>query len=203
MKKTIIEVLDAMYPDASCELNFNNHYELLVAVMLSAQTTDKSVNKVTPILFTNYPTLQTLKDAKLNDVIDIIKPIGLANNKAKNIIKMSSVVCSDYNGKIPHSKAQLTALPGVGVKTANVFLAVGLGVNAFAVDTHVLRVANRLKITKSDNPLVVEQDLMNFFDGEDWKKLHHQFIHFGRYHCKAKKMLCDDCKLKTLCKLME
>ena len=199
MKKEIMQVLDEMFPNPQCELNFSNHYELLVSVMLSAQTTDKSVNKVNKTLFNKYPNLESLKDANLGDVIEIIKPIGLSNSKAKNIIMMAKMVCEKYQGNIPTEKAELVKLAGVGVKTANVYLAVGLGVNAFAVDTHVLRVSNRLGISKSDNPLVVEKDLMKFFEGEDWKKLHHQFIHFGRYHCKAKGMNCKECQLKHLC----
>ena len=200
MRDLIFSVLDEMFPDPKCELNFNNNYELLVAVILSAQTTDKSVNKVTPFLFEQYPSFYELSKACFADVVSIIKPIGLANSKANNIIKLAEVVVDKYDGEIPEKKSLLTQLPGVGVKTANVYLAVGLGVNAFAVDTHVLRVSNRLGISKSDNPLIVEKDLERFFNGCDWKKLHHQFIHFGRYHCKAKGMLCNDCKLKEICK---
>ena len=198
-KDYVIQVLNELYPNAFCELIYHNHYELLVAIMLSAQTTDKAVNKVTPILFSNYPTIESLSNANFADVLPIIKKIGLANSKTKNIIQMAQMLEEKYQGKIPCTKEELIKLPGVGTKTANVYLAVGLGVNAFAVDTHVLRVANRLGISKSDNPLQVEKDLMSFFADENWIRLHHQFIFFGRYHCKAKNPVCDACKFNEYC----
>ena len=126
-------------------------------------------------------------------------PLGLAKTKAKNIINLSKILVDKYKGNIPHTKEELTKLPGVGVKTANVFLAEGLKVNAFAVDTHVSRVAQRLGISKSDNPLVIEEDLKKYFNEKDWIKLHHQFIFFGRYFCKAKNPQCNNCKVRKYC----
>ena len=199
MREEILNYLDEMFPDAHCELVYNNHFELLVAISLSAQTTDAKVNKITPILFSKYPFPINLSEANIDDVIDILMPLGLAKTKAKNIINLSKILVDKYKGNIPHTKEELTKLPGVGVKTANVFLAEGLKVNAFAVDTHVSRVAQRLGISKSDNPLVIEEDLKKYFNEKDWIKLHHQFIFFGRYFCKAKNPQCNNCKVRKYC----
>ena len=196
MRDKILNYLDELFPDAHCELLYNNKFELLIAIVLSAQTTDAKVNKITPILFSKYPNPSDLANAELENVIDILRPLGLAKTKAKNIIATAKML---ENKDVPNTREELMMLPGVGRKTANVFLAEGLKINAFAVDTHVLRVSNRLKITKSDDPLVVEKDLTNFFKEEDWIKLHHQFIFFGRYFCKAKNPNCKECKLKEHC----
>ena len=199
MREEILNYLDEMFPNAHCELLYNNHFELLVAISLSAQTTDAKVNKITPILFDKFPTPNKLSDANIDDVIEILMPLGLAKTKSKNIINLSKILVDKYEGNIPHTKEELTSLPGVGVKTANVFLAEGLKVNAFAVDTHVSRVAQRLGISKSDNPIVIEEDLKRYFNENDWIKLHHQFIFFGRYFCKAKNPECNNCKVKKYC----
>ena len=196
MKEKILNYLDDLFPNAHCELTYHNHFELLIAIVLSAQTTDVKVNNVTPILFAKYPTPNELANANILDVVNILKPLGLANNKAKNIIATANIL---KDKEIPTTREELVKLPGVGRKTANVFLAEGLKVNAFAVDTHVSRVANRLQLSKSDDPLVIEKDLTNYFDEEDWIKLHHQFIFFGRYFCKAKNPNCKECKLKEHC----
>jgi len=201
MKNTeITEYLDELYPDAHCEINYTNLYELLIAVILSAQTTDKKVNSVTPLLFNKYPSFNELEKANINDVVDIVRILGLANNKAKNIISCASTINNIYNGNIPQTKEELLTLPGVGEKVACVFLAEGLHQNEFPVDTHVLRVSNRLKISKSKNPLIVEKDLRKYFKGFDFHKLHHQFIFFGRYTCKAIKPECENCKFNGFCK---
>ena len=200
MKKIDIKnFLDELFLNARCELNYTNHFELLVAIVLSAQTTDLKVNKVTPVLFSKYPTINDLATSQLEDVVNILNPLGLANNKGKNIIKLANEILK--LGEIPHNQEGLEALPGVGRKTANVFLAEGLGINRFAVDTHVSRVAYRLKITDSLDPKVIETDLMKFFEGDNWIKLHHQFIFFGRYFCLARKPECNNCKLKKYCRL--
>ena len=196
MKEKILNYLDELFPNAHCELTYHNHFELLIAIVLSAQTTDVKVNNVTPILFAKYPTPNDLANANILDVVNILMPLGLANNKAKNIIATANIL---RDKEIPTTREELVKLPGVGRKTANVFLAEGLKVNAFAVDTHVSRVANRLQLSKSDDPLVIEKDLTNYFDEEDWIKLHHQFIFFGRYFCKAKNPNCKECKLKEHC----
>lgn len=200
MRNEIKEYLDELYPNAHCELRYNSKFELLIAIVLSAQTTDNKVNSITPILFEKYPTISDLANANIYDVIEILKPLGLANNKAKNIIATALSLIENYNGVIPNNKDELTKLPGVGVKTANVYMAEGLGINAFAVDTHVSRVSYRLGLTNSDNPLVIEEDLKSFFAEEDWIKLHHQFIFFGRYTCKARNPQCNSCKLKKYCR---
>lgn len=199
MKNDILNYLDEMFPNARCELHYETHFQLLIAIILSAQTTDLKVNKVTPTLFSKYKEINDLAVAKIEDVTMILMPLGLANNKAKNIIKTAKIISEKYHGKIPSEKEELINLPGVGIKTANVFMAEGLGINTFAVDTHVARVSKRLGISKSENPIVIEEDLKEFFKGLNWIKLHHQFIFFGRYFCKAKKPECNECKLKRYC----
>lgn len=198
--KYIIEELDKLYPDAKCELNHKNNFELLVAVTLSAQTTDERVNSVTPILFKKYKDAFKLAKAKLNDVEEIIKPIGLYHNKAKNIIALSNVLVEKYDGIVPNDRKELESLPGVGRKTCNVILANCFDIPAFAVDTHVSRVSKRLGIAnEEDDVLEIEKKLMKYFPKESWNKLHHQFIFFGRYKCKAIKPDCDNCPFKKFC----
>ena len=196
MKEKIKNYFDELFPNAHCELTYHNHFELLIAIVLSAQTTDLKVNSITPILFSKYPNAISLANAEIMDVINILKPLGLANNKAKNIIATANIL---KDKEIPKTREELVKLPGVGRKTANVFLAEGLKINAFAVDTHVSRVANRLGISNSMDPFIIENDLMHFFDEDDWIKLHHQFIFFGRYFCKAKNPNCKECKLRKHC----
>ena len=200
MKRTdVLNFLNELYPNAHCELVYNNHFELLVAIILSAQTTDLKVNQLSPVLFGKYKTISDLANADFNDVVLILKPLGLANSKAKNIINTAKSLLENFNGIIPNNMEELTSLPGVGNKTANVFLAEGYGEKRFAVDTHVGRVSRRLAISNSENPDKIEQDLKVFFKEDDWTKLHHQFIFFGRYFCKAKNPECHNCKLKKYC----
>ena len=192
--------LDELYPDAHCELNHRNDFELLVAVVLSAQTTDERVNSVTPYLFSKYPDACSLANAEVEDVEKIIKPIGLYHNKAINIIKLARMLMEYFEGNVPSDREDLESLPGVGRKTANVILSNCFDVPAFAVDTHVSRVSKRLGIAdKQDEPYKIEEKLMNYFPRKDWGKLHHQFIFFGRYKCKAAKPDCADCPLKKIC----
>ena len=199
MRKDILDFLDEKFPNAKCELVYKTKFQLLIAVVLSAQTTDLKVNKVSPILFEKYPEIIDLAQANVDEVASILLPLGLANAKAKNIIATANIILEKYDGNIPSSKEELTSLPGVGVKTANVYMAEGLGINAFAVDTHVMRVSRRLGISESDNPVKIEEDLKQFFAGMNWIKLHHQFIFFGRYFCKAKNPECINCKLRKYC----
>lgn len=199
MKQDIQNFLDELFLDAHCELYYETKFQLLVAIILSAQTTDLKVNKITPILFKKYPTMKSLADANVDEVKQILNPLGLAGGKAKNIIATATALFYEYNEIIPSTKEELIKLPGVGIKTANVYMAEGLGINAFAVDTHVGRVSNRLGISKSANPIIIEEDLKEFFKDDNWIKLHHQFIFFGRYFCKAKKPECNKCKLKKYC----
>ena len=198
--KLIIDSLNDLFPDAHCELIHRNDFELLVDVVLSAQTTDERVNSVTPELFEKYPDAYALANAELSDVECIIKPIGLYHNKAINIIKLANVLCEKYDGQVPSDRKDLESLPGVGRKTANVILNNCFDVPAFAVDTHVSRVSKRLDIAEEEDDVkVIEEKLMTYFPEDKWGKLHHQFIFFGRYKCKAVKPDCTDCPLKKIC----
>jgi len=196
----IMKALDDLFPEAHCELDHRNHFQLLIAVVLSAQTTDKRVNSVTPELFDRYPDAKSLSKAKLEDVEEIIRPIGLYHSKAVNIIRLADILCLRFDGEVPSAREDLESLPGVGRKTANVILNNCFDVPAFAVDTHVSRVAKRLKIADPDDDVtVIEKKLMNYFPEEKWGKLHHQFIFFGRYRCKAARPECADCPLQSIC----
>ncbi|MBR4420939.1 MAG: endonuclease III [Erysipelotrichaceae bacterium] len=202
MKKSsyIIRYLDELYPDARCELNHRSGFELLIAVVLSAQTTDERVNSVTPELFSKYPDARSLSEAGVKDVEKIIKPIGLYHNKAVNIIKLSKKLVDDFHGEVPDDRGSLESLPGVGRKTANVILSNCFDYPAFAVDTHVSRVSKRLGIAEEgDDPMKIEEKLMDMFPRRMWGKLHHQFIFFGRYKCKAMKPECSGCRLRKYC----
>lgn len=199
MKQKIVNYLDEIIPNPRCELNYNKDYELLIAVMLSAQTTDKRVNMVTEKLFKKYDTLLQLSKAKKEDIIEIIKPIGTFNKKSSNIIEIANKLLP-YN-YVPNDRKFLESLSGVGRKTANVVLSNLYNENCIAVDTHVKRVATRLKIAlESDSALIVEDKLTNYFKDYDLKRLHHQLVLFGRYHCKAQNPNCVNCKLKNICK---
>lgn len=197
-KKQIFEILKNKFPAADCELNFNNNYELIVAVILSAQCTDKRVNIVTPNLFKKYPTVKDLANANEQELKNIIHSCGFYNNKSKNLIAMAKDVCQKFGGEIPSDYDDLISLSGVGRKTANVVMAVGFGKDAIAVDTHVFRVSNRLGI-KSKNPLECEKQLQKIFDQKDWSHLHYLLVLFGRYYCKAIKPECSNCELKEFC----
>ena len=189
-----------MYPDAKAELDYTNNFELLIAVVLSAQTTDIGVNRVTPELFNKFPTPELLMNANQEEVEDLIKTIGLYRSKAKNIIGLSKILVEKHNSVVPSKRSHLEALPGVGRKTANVVLSNAFGKNYIAVDTHVSRVSKRLGIAlESDNVLTVEKKIESFFDKGDLHKLHHQLIFFGRYHCTSRKPKCDVCELKEVC----
>ena len=195
-----MEHLQKMFPDAVCELHHKSNFELLIAVVLSAQTTDERVNSVTPSLFERYPDAYALSKAKLENVEQIIRPIGLYHNKAVNIIRLSTALCDFYEGQVPENREDLESLPGVGRKTANVILSNCFDVPAFAVDTHVSRVSKRLKIADPDDDVkTIEEKLMTYFPKERWGKLHHQFIFFGRYKCKAAKPECTDCPFQSIC----
>ncbi len=195
----ILNTIKEMFPNASCELVYNNLYELLISVVLSAQTTDKRVNIVTKELFTKYPNAIELSKAKYEDVYDIIKPLGLAQGKTKNIIKLAKELLEKYNGKVPNTRENLQSLSGVGRKTANAVLMEGFKIPAIAVDTHVSRVSNRLGLSNSEDVKVIEEDLMKLYLKEDWYFVHHGLLFFGRYFCLAKKPNCEKCKLKDLC----
>ncbi|WP_264229945.1 endonuclease III [Acholeplasma laidlawii] len=192
--------LEELFPDAKAELDFTNNFELIVAVVLSAQTTDIAVNKVTKDLFRKYPTPNDLMHADIDDVMDTIKTIGLYKTKSKNIIGLAKRLVEDYDGLVPSERKDLESLPGVGRKTANVVLSNAFGIPALAVDTHILRISKRLGLTdETDDVLEVEMKLNKQFPKELWHKLHHQLIFFGRYHCIARKPNCDTCKMQDMC----
>ena len=197
--KYVYDNLDKLFPNAKCGLNYNNLFELLVSVVLSAQTTDVAVNKVTPTLFSLYPDAFKLSKAKEEDVKKIISPIGLSNSKAKNTVALSKELVERFNGAIPNTIADLESLPGVGHKTASVVMVEGYKIPAMPVDTHIYRIANRLGISNSDNVKGVEEDLKEYFDKSTWCHLHHLLIAFGRNMCTAKKPKCDECPFSDIC----
>ena len=197
----VLNYFHELFPDASCELNHSNVFELIVAVMLSAQTTDKKVNQVTEHLFQKYPTIESYANASLEDLQQELKTIGLYRNKAKNLKKLAQTILQDYDGKIPDNRKDLESLPGVGRKTTNVVLSVGYNVPAFAVDTHVERIAKRLGFAKKDDSvLAVEKKICRSIPRNLWNQTHHQFIFFGRYFCKALQPNCQECHLYDMCK---
>ncbi|TDM15445.1 endonuclease III [Macrococcus bovicus] len=203
-KKKTLELLDViadMYPDAECELNYRNPFDLTIAVLLSAQCTDATVNRVTASLFEKYHTPADYLNVPLEELMTDIRSIGLYRNKAKNIQALCRILLDEYDGQVPKEHAQLVKLPGVGRKTANVVVSVAFGVPALAVDTHVERVSKRLGICRwKDNVTEVETTLCRQVPRERWTKTHHQLIFFGRYHCTAKNPKCNVCPLLSDCR---
>ncbi|MEE1037545.1 MAG: endonuclease III [Eubacterium sp.] len=196
----VLDILEETYPEAECALDHKNVFELVVAVALSAQTTDVSVNKVTPKLFEKYPNAEDLAKANQEDVIDIIKTIGMYKTKSKNIINLAKKIMEDFEGQVPEDDEKLQSLPGVGRKTANVVMSVGFGHQRIAVDTHVFRVSNRIGIVEEKDPLKTELALMKRIDENRWSKTHHSLIFHGRQCCSAKNPKCDDCPINHMCK---
>lgn len=198
--ETVYELLQEEYPDAHCELDFENPFQLAVATILSAQTTDERVNMVTPNLFDDYPDADALAGARKEDVEEIVHSTGFFRNKAKNIIGFAEGVVDDHEGEVPRTLKELKALPGVGRKTANVILGNAFGIDeGVVVDTHVKRLSNRLGFTRHDRPVKVEQDLMELFPRERWTMLAHLLIWHGRAVCDARKPLCGECAVAHLC----
>lgn len=196
--------LEKMFPDAHCELNYQTVYQLAVAVMLSAQTTDVSVNKVTPALFERYPDAFAMAEASQKDVEELIRSIGLYKNKAANLIAMSRQLVDEYDGIVPDDMEKLVQLRGVGRKSANVILSEGYKHPAIAVDTHVHRVSVRLYLAAVDDDVnEVERKLMKRFPRDRWSKLHHLLIFFGRYMCSARKPQCESCPFRECCREMK
>lgn len=197
----IIETLNEMFPNAEAELTHKNSFELLVAVVLSAQTTDKAVNKVTENLFKDFPTPYLMMDAPIELIETYIKTIGLYKNKAKFIVNLSKELVEKHQGSVPNDREGLESLPGVGRKTANVVLSNSFGIPAIAVDTHVARISVRLGLAKkNDSVLEIEKKLMRKLPKDNWMKMHHQMIFFGRYHCLARAPKCNICPLFDICK---
>ena len=196
----MLELLNRMHPSAECELEFDTPYQLLVAVILSAQCTDKRVNLVTKELFRKWGTPQALGTLSQEELEREIKSCGFYHNKAKNILSMTKILLEKYEGKVPKDRDSLEALPGVGRKTANVVYAVAFGGDAIAVDTHVFRLSHRLGLSAADTPLGVEKDLCARFPKNNWSHLHHLLIHHGRYLCKAQSPKCGECLLTEACR---
>lgn len=196
-----LDKIGEMFPDAHCELNHSNLFELVISVLLSAQCTDVLVNKVTKSLFAKYKTPEDYLAVPLEQLQDDIRSIGLWRNKAKNIQKLCQLLIDEYDGKVPMDRDELMKLPGVGRKTANVVVSVAFGIPAIAVDTHVERVSKRLGICRwKDSVLEVEETLMRKVPKEEWSVTHHRLIFFGRYHCKAQNPQCPNCPLLELCR---
>lgn len=196
----IINKLYEMHPDAHCELNHRTPFELLVSTILSAQATDKKVNQVTERLFKKYNTPYDFSRLSQEELEKEIREIGLYKNKSKNILSMSKILIEKFNGEVPCTMDELTSLPGVGRKTANVVLSNAFGIPALAVDTHVFRVSNRIGMADSQNVLEVEKQLMNNISREQWLKAHHTLIFHGRRICKAINPKCEECMIKEYCK---
>ena len=199
---TLIEnYLDEILPNVGCELIYHKDYELLLAVMLSAQTTDKAVNKATEPLFAKYQTLEELVSLSPEDLYPYIGKLGMYKAKANNVIGIAKGLLERFDGKVPNNKEDLMSLPGVGNKTAEVVIIELFKDPQFPVDTHVSRIAKRLKLAKeNDDVSDVEKKLRKVFPKESWIKLHHQFIHFGRIQCKAKNPQCENCRLIEICR---
>ena len=201
MMNRIFEYLDELFLEPKCELNYNKDYELLIAIVLSAQTTDKRVNKVTDVLFKKYDSLEKLSIANLSDIEDIIREIGTFRRKSVYVRDIALKLVNDGYKFVPNDRKYIESLPGVGRKTANVFLSNIYDEPAIAVDTHVSRVSKRLGlVNKNDDVLKIEKKLEKKIPKDRWSKTHHQLVLFGRYHCKAMSPECDNCKLKDICK---
>lgn len=197
----ILDQIEILFPNAECELKHETPFQLLVAVVLSAQTTDASVNRITPNLFAKWPDAPRLMNADLKEVEAAIQSIGLYRSKAKNIIALSKDIVERFNGEVPFSYEDLQSLPGVGRKTANVVRSVAFKEPSFAVDTHVERVSKRLGLAKvDDDPLKVEQKLCRKISRDRWNQGHHDLIFFGRYFCTARKPRCEECPFVSFCK---
>jgi len=197
-KEKFLSYLKECFAEPKCELNFSNNFELLIAVILSAQCTDKRVNAVTEKLFKKLKTPQDFVNISQEELEVLIKSCGLYHSKAKNIKKACKSIVNDFNGSLPRNYNDLLSLAGVGRKTANVVSSIVYGENRIAVDTHVLRVSNRLGFSKSKNPNICEKDLTKLFKN-DLKDLHYRMVLFGRYNCTAKNPKCENCKLKENC----
>ena len=195
----VLDILEDTYPEAECALDHKNVFELLVCVVLSAQTTDKSVNRISPELFSKYPDAKALSDADQADVEEILHSIGMYRTKAKNIISLAKELVIRYHGIVPNTYEELVELPGVGRKTANVVLSVGFGVQRIAVDTHVFRVATRIGLVSKKDVLKTELSLMDCIPEDRWSKTHHSLIFHGRNICDARKPKCKECPIADIC----
>ena len=203
-KQKAIEILDILkntYPDAKCSLDFNTPFELLIAVILSAQCTDERVNKTTPILFSKFDTPKDFASAELTDIEDLIHPCVFYKNKDKNIKATSIILLDKFNGEVPHTMEELITLPGVGRKTANVVMLEAFhNPQGVAIDTHAKRISNRIGFSKEKDPIKIEKDILNLFSKEYYYDINHILIWHGRNICKSQNPLCEKCSIKNLCK---
>jgi len=201
MNNKLFEYLDKLFPNPKCELNYNKDYELLIAIMLSAQTTDKRVNKVTSVLFSKYPSILELSKVSIEDIEDIIREIGTFRRKSRYVSEIAKKLVNDGYEYIPNDRKYIESLPGVGHKTANVFLSNIYNIPTIAVDTHVSRVSKRLGYaSKNDDVNKIEKKLMKKIPEDRWSRTHHQMVLFGRYYCKSMNPECNNCELKEMCK---
>ncbi len=201
-KEAALAILEEMYPEAKAELVFSNAYEMLVATMLSAQCTDRQVNKVTPAVFARYPDVPAMAEAREEDLYPMVKSCGF-KSKAANIIAACRMIRDEYHGEVPDTMEELTRLPGVGRKTANVVLYNAFGIPAFAVDTHVFRVSNRIGLCRADTAEETEKQMTRLIPKEKWGKAHHWLIWHGRRVCKAQHPMCGECGLRDLCEFSD
>ncbi len=196
----ILDILDELYPSVTCALHHSNAWELLVATILSAQCTDERVNKVTPGLFRKYPTIRDFAAVKPEVLAEDIRSTGFFNNKAKSVVGAAKTILRDFNGEIPRDIDKLLTVPGAARKTANVVLGTAFGIaSGVVVDTHVTRISNRLDLTREDNAVKIERDLIDILPKEKWISFSHQLIHFGRETCVARKPRCANCRMNELC----
>ncbi len=195
----ILSLLKEHYPDVKTRLNFKNGYECIVAVSLSARTTDNQVNNITPVLFKSYSDIYKLAAAQPSDIEPLINKCGLYKNKSRNLVKMANVIVKEFRGEIPDNMSDLLTLPGVGRKTANVVISTLFDQPAIAVDTHVFRVSRRLGMASGKDAHKVERELMKAIPKEDWSETHHRLIAHGREVCRSRKPICDNCFLKNIC----
>ncbi len=197
--KAFRQYLESLFPAPECALKFATPFQLLVATIMSAQCTDKQVNKTTPGLFAKYPDAKSMAGAELSDIEETIRSIGIYKNKARNIHNAAKAIMENFGGEVPRTMEELTSLPGVGRKTANVVLGNAFGVPGMVVDTHVKRIANRFGLTKNQDPAKIEQDLMKLIPSESWTDFSHQLVLFGRSVCDARKPDCAGCGVSEIC----
>ena len=198
--KKLLDILDEEYKEAKCGLDYTGPLDLTVALILAAQCTDKRVNMIRPIVFTKYPTVYELANANISELEDIIHSCGFYKNKAKNIIKMANDVVNKYGGNIPNTMEKLTALPGIGRKSANIILQECFDITeGIAVDTHVTRITKKLGLTENSDPINIEKDLMKILPERYWNKINHMLVNHGRTICDAKKPKCDICPVNHIC----
>ena len=196
----IVNILINTYKDAKCGLDFSSPFSLVVALILAAQCTDKRVNEITPIFFERFPTIESVKNASLEDVIAIVKPCGFYKNKANAIIQSANIICEKFNGVVPDTMQELTELSGIGRKSANIILQECFGkVEGIAVDTHVTRISRKIGFSNGNSQYEIEKELLNRFDKKYWEKLNHVLVLHGRAICIANRPKCDICPIASLC----